>query len=83
MQYPTLDVEELKSMFSEARSSRESGIIFVSNKENFGQALEKSGYETYFKDRFGSSFGHCTIEGDRLIADNLAGKIIEVVGGDG
>ena len=67
MQYPTLDIDELKRMFK-----GDEGIIFVSNEENFKEALKSSPYEEYFVDRERGSFGHATKKGNQLIAENVA-----------
>ena len=71
MQYPTMDVEEIKQMFN-----GDEDIIFVSNEENFKEALEKGKYEDYFVDNFGGTFGHATSKGNRLIAENVANVIL-------
>ena len=84
MQYPTLSVDVLKSMFNENEN-----IIFVSNEENFKNALENARYEDYFSDSFarrGSDFlfkgnwGHTRLKGDILIAENVANDILEELG---
>lgn len=72
MQYPTLDVDELKDMFDGSED-----IIFISNEENFKEALENGKYEDYFIDHFRSTFGHATLLGNRLIAENVADTIEE------
>ena len=76
MQYPTLDVDELKKMFK-----GDEEIIFVSNEENFKKVLVSSPYEEYFIDRVlqeSKTFGHATKKGNQLIADNLAQVILDV-----
>jgi hypothetical protein len=73
MQYPTLSVTELKKMFN-----GDEDIIFVSNEENFKKALKNGKYEDYFIDNFpGYNFGHCTLKGNRLIAENVANVILK------
>ncbi len=72
MQYPTLDINKLKDMFEENED-----IIFVSNKENFKKVLETGNYEDYFIDKFAGNFGHCTLKGNRLIAENVADAILK------
>jgi tetratricopeptide (TPR) repeat protein len=74
MQYPLIEVDELRSLFDDAARQE---IIFVSNKENFEEALEQFPYEYLFKDMFAGDFGHCTSEGNRLIAENLASVILK------
>ena len=51
-------------------------IIFVSNEENFRNALAISPYEEYFIDNDLGSYGHTTIKGNRLIAENAANVIM-------
>lgn len=73
MQYPTRNLKNLKNKFSEERRK---DIVFVSNKKNFKEAIEKFGYKEIFQDRCYENFGHMTLEGRKLIAKNLA-SIIE------
>ena len=84
MQYPTLSVDVLKNMFNENEN-----IIFVSNEENFKNALENARYEDYFSDSFvrkrsdflfKGNWGHTTLKGDILIAENVANDILEELG---
>ena len=77
MQYPTLDINELKNMFEGDKD-----IIFISNEENFKKALKKGKYEDYFIDKFADDFGfgHCTPKGNRLIAENVADIILKELG---
>ncbi len=71
MQYPGRSLEPLERMVGEGE-----GIYFLSNEENFKKALETERYDRIFTDCFGGDFGHCTDEGNRLIAENLA-QLIE------
>ena len=71
MQYPTLNIDELKNMFEGNEN-----ITFVSNEENFKKALKQSKYEDYFIDRFAEDFGHATLKGNKLIAENVANVIL-------
>jgi len=75
MQYPLLDVDELKLMFD-----GDEDIIFVSNEENFKEALENGNYGDYFIDSFAGSFGHSTVKGNKLIAENVANVILKELG---
>jgi len=75
MQYPILNVEELKLMFDGNED-----IIFVSNEENFKKVLKNGKSEDYFIDNFAGDFGHCTVKGNRLIAENVAEVILEELG---
>ena len=72
MQYPTLDVLELKNIFTKNES-----IIFISNEENFKGVLENGKYEDYFIDNLRPTFGHATPKGNRLIAENVANVLEE------
>jgi tetratricopeptide (TPR) repeat protein len=84
MQYPTLSIQPLRDFFPQ---EIQKDIIFVSNEETFKKVLEKKNYETLFIDRFGlaiegnqifcGNFGHTTIEGSKLIAENTANTIFE------
>lgn len=73
MQYPTLSVDKLKRKFNGSEE-----IIFLSNKENFSDALRNDKYEKYFIDRCYGSFGHATPEGNKLIAENAADVILQL-----
>jgi tetratricopeptide (TPR) repeat protein len=72
MQYPMRDIAPLKEMLGDNGGA----VLFVSNKENFKKALKERGFWYYFKDSFAGDFGHCTDEGNRLIADNLSDGIL-------
>ncbi len=70
MQYPTLPVDQLMDRFTGVEFSPEE-IQFISNKENFENALKKHKYEEIFSDRFQGSWGHTTFLGHEMIADQL------------
>ena len=74
MQYPTLDVNELKKIFR-----GDEDIIFISNKENFEEALKNGTYEEYFVDSFRRTWGHATKKGNRLIAENVANVTLSMI----
>jgi len=74
MQYPTLDVDEMKSYFPDKNQ-----MTFVSNQENFRQALMDNDFYDLFLDHFAGSWGHATEFGNRLIAENVAKVVIETV----
>ncbi len=71
MQYPLRSIDELKIMFKGHED-----IIFVSNENNFKEALKNAKYDDLFWDRFAGDFGHCTAMGNRLIAENIANVIL-------
>ncbi len=72
MQYPTLDISELKEIFN-----GNDNIIFISNEENFNKALKTGKYEDLFIDHIRPTFGHATQVGNRLIAENVANVLEE------
>jgi len=72
MQYPTLDINDLKIMFD-----GDEDIVFISNKENFEKVLSDGDYWNYFTDKFAGDFGHCTPKGNELIAENVANVILK------
>lgn len=72
MQYPTLDILELKDIFN-----GDEDIIFISNEENFRKVLENGRYEDYFIEHLRDSFGHATTTGNKLIAENVANTLEE------
>jgi Tfp pilus assembly protein PilF len=80
MQYPTLGIDAIKSFFDGGEE-----IVFVSNKESFERALDTVRYDDLFTDEFGitrnsafhGNFGHATIRGNHLIAENLASIILD------
>lgn len=74
VQYPLRSVEPLKRIFAS-----EGGVIFVDNEKVFAEAVEKDGYKKYFSDMFGGDFGHCTQEGNRLLAANIADVILKEI----
>ena len=73
MQYPMRNVKEFKNMFDE---EQQQNVIFVSNEENFKKALENASYDDYFTDHFAGDFGHCTLKGNMLIAENVADVVL-------
>lgn len=75
VQYPLRDVNELKSYFFNDSSN----VVFVSNESNFKSAVVKAGYNYYFEDMFAGDFGHCTKEGNRLLAQNIAECILKLI----
>ncbi|MEK6916610.1 MAG: tetratricopeptide repeat protein [Nanoarchaeota archaeon] len=78
MQYPTLDVRMIKGMFANNET-----IIFVSNEENFKEALINHNYNELFQDNFAKNsklfsglYGHTTKQSNILIAENVANVIL-------
>ena len=73
MQYPVRSIKPLKEMLKFC-----DGTIFISNEENFKQALKTHKIEEIFNDRFAGDFGHCTELGNTLIAENVAETILKL-----
>jgi len=67
VQYPMRSINILKKMLEP-----NDDIIFVDNEKVFKDAVRKYGYDIFFWDRFGGDFGHCTRQGNRLLAENIA-----------
>ncbi len=74
MQYPLRDITPLQESFA-----AEKRVIFVENKNNFLKAIRERPYSYYFSDSFAGDFGHCTRFGNRLIAENVAGIIVQKI----
>jgi len=72
VQYPMRDSDALEKIFEDRQ-----GIIFVENRERFHKAVEEKGYHQYFIDSFASDFGHCTNEGNKLIAETIVSKLMK------
>lgn len=77
VQYPLRDIKPLKKLFISA--SEKDKIIFVDNYHTFKESTEGHGYTYLFTDRFAGNFGHCTKEGNHLLAQNIANAIIKDV----
>jgi len=72
VQYPMRNIELLKRMFKEKE-----GSIFVDNEKLFKEVVGKEGHDEYFTDLFAGNFGHCTPKGNRLLAENIANRILK------
>lgn len=72
MENPNKSIDNLKRILSDIN-----GVILVSNEHNFKEALKKEGYEKYFEDLSAGEYGHCTKEGNMLIATNLLPVILK------
>lgn len=72
MQYPTLPVKPLETIFDGAQTKP---VAFISNENNFRAAMSSGRYEDFFMDRARGSWGHTTTEGHRLIATQVADAI--------
>jgi tetratricopeptide (TPR) repeat protein len=72
MQYPVRNLEPLVKMIGDSGE----GVLFVSNENIFKDEVKQRGFWYYFVDSTSGDFGHCTIEGNTLIAENLANEIL-------
>lgn len=72
VQYPVRNIRPLKDILKEYDD-----IIYVDNEKLFKDAIKKEGFAYYFNDMFGGDFGHCTREGDMLLAGNVAKTILK------
>lgn len=75
MGYPLMSTERLKEVLVDF----ENRIEFVSNEENFLEAIKKHGREKIFVDSFAGSFGHASRLGNQVLAENLKNKIDEII----
>jgi len=78
VQYPTCKVKPLIDILEPS-----DGIVFVDNEKSFTSAIARNGYDAYFVDNFSrdnhcfsQNFGHCTYQGNRLLAENIADAIL-------
>jgi tetratricopeptide (TPR) repeat protein len=70
VQYPRCGIEPLKKILNGKNS-----IIFVDNESVFEKAIGNEDYHKYFTDYFAGDWGHCTKEGNRILAENIAKTI--------
>lgn len=73
VQYPVRSVKPLMRMLAE---DGDDSVLFVDNQEVFLRALDKKKYQELFFDHFAGDFGHCTPEGNRILAENIARTIL-------
>lgn len=72
MQYPMLPIAPLQKLLSHVKD-----IVYVSNEENFKQALQSRAYDALFIDHFTGAFGHTTALGSQMIATNLIEAVLQ------
>jgi len=75
MQYPVRNIGPLRKIFE----GNDKGIIFIDNEVIFKNALKKNVQAKLFRDMFGGDFGHCTVDGNKLLAENVARVILREV----
>lgn len=68
MNYPN---REFPSYMLEAGAGPAGKVHLLSNKETFQKKLQSTPYDELFEDSFAGNFGHTTIEGSKLIAENV------------
>jgi len=71
MQYPVRSIKPLKKMLNGFND-----IVYVDNEAIFKNALRTGEYQDLFLDQFAGDFGHCTPEGNKMIAENLGKAIL-------
>jgi len=71
VQYPVRDIDPLTAIFAGTE-----GVHFVDNGNPFREALARMPYDRLFWDNCYGDFGHCTREGNRLLAENVADVIL-------
>ncbi len=74
VQYPHRSVAPLREMLSSAN-----GVVFVDNEKVFSEALAARPYDEIFVDRFAGDFGHCTPDGNKLLASHVADQSLKTV----
>ncbi|MDD5020928.1 MAG: hypothetical protein PHR82_02185 [Endomicrobiaceae bacterium] len=77
MQYPVRDIGNLKKIIENTGYGNK--VVFVENKNNFRKALMSKKNHEIFADLFAWDFGHCKNYGNRLIADNLAKELSNIL----
>lgn len=78
VQYPLRSLEELKRMLDS-----DPAVLFVDNQRIFQEAVLRDGYDEYFSDSFAGDFGHCTPQGNFILANNIAELILAQFSGKG
>jgi len=74
VQYPMRRVEFLQRLFEPP-----DGVVFVDNEGAFKRALHGRPYTEIFTDLFAGDFGHLTVEGNRMLAANVAEAVLGLV----
>jgi lysophospholipase L1-like esterase len=73
-QYPMRSLASLQLLLEPAPD-----VVFVDNERVFKEALLGRPYTEIFYDLFAGDFGHMTVEGNRILADNIADAVLELV----
>ena len=77
MQYPVRSVLPLQEQLK--NESYYDKITFISNEQNFKDALMKHNYDDLFIDQFAGDFGHCTESGNTMIAENVVNTLENIL----
>jgi lysophospholipase L1-like esterase len=70
-QYPGVPIEPLVTVLGNV-----SNVAFVDNENVFLRAVRDRPADEIYMDLFGGIFGHLTAEGNRLLAENIADRIL-------
>lgn len=73
-QYPVRSAAPLEALFPP-----DGDVVVVDNSTVFREALQTRPYADLFWDSCYGDFGHCTAQGNRLLAENVAGALIGVL----
>jgi lysophospholipase L1-like esterase len=71
MQYPLRSVASVRAMLGEPTD-----VVFVDNDAPFRDGLRRAPWPTWFTDAFAGDFGHTTVAGSQLLAENAARAIL-------
>ncbi|HRY29925.1 MAG TPA: tetratricopeptide repeat protein [Elusimicrobiota bacterium] len=74
VQYPMRPLRPLEEIIGKKQN-----VFYVDNELSFREAVRRDGYDIYFTDKFGGDFGHCTVRGNRLLAENIVRVILHEV----
>ena len=75
VQYPMRPLAGLKAILGDKGKD----VIFIDNEAIFREGVSRHGFDYYFWDQFGGNFGHATVAGNRLLAENIAGAIRNLI----
>ena len=77
MQYPIININSIQEQLK--NEIYYDKLTFISNEENFKDALMKKNYDEIFKDQFAGDFGHCTDLGNTMIAENVVNTLEKIL----
>ncbi len=75
VQYPLRSIDILRALVGNTEE-----VMLVDNQQLFEDAVAERAYQEYFTDIFGGNFGHCTRRGNRLLAENVARRVLDTLG---